>query len=70
MSELKPCPFCGEMPIINHISDSLFDCGIFTYWVVCPRCGIRTQRNRDKTEIIKAWNRRTNENSDMDHNDL
>lgn len=58
MSELKPCPFCGEPPVIQHISDSLFDCGIFAFWIVCPKCGIRTQRNRDKTKIIEAWNRR------------
>ena len=58
MSELKPCPFCGENPVINHISDSLFDCGIFAYWVVCPKCGIRTQKNRNLEEVIEAWNRR------------
>ena len=61
--KLKPCPFCGELPIINHIKESgaLFDCGLFEYWVVCPRCGIRTQRNIKQSIVITTWNRRMQE---------
>jgi Lar family restriction alleviation protein len=62
---LKPCAHCGYgIPTIDHTSDSLFDCGIYVYWVVCPKCGIRTQRNRDNEEVIKAWNRRMGEQDD------
>ena len=66
MDKLKPCPFCGEYPIIDHMNDSLFDFGVLTYWIVCPKCGIRTQRNRDKTKIFEAWNRRANDESGSD----
>jgi len=68
MSDLKPCAHCGEMPVMQHISDSLFDCGIFAYWVVCPNCGIRTQRSRNQEEVIKAWNRRAKDEPEMLHN--
>ena len=58
MIELKPCPFCGEAPVMRHVSDSLFDCGIFAYYVTCPKCGVRTQKDRDESKPIETWNRR------------
>lgn len=61
---LKPCPFCGnEYPMIEHeyYTDTVKIC--------CPHCqsefslDCTAGHNRDKDKLIKAWNRRSdNEN--------
>ena len=52
MSELKPCPFCGEDGITKKIMSR-------ERWrVVCENCGGRTDDYLDRNDAIKAWNRR------------
>lgn len=50
MSELKPCPFCGE-----DAEELPERCGISI--IRCPSCDIRVYR-RSKKEAVTAWNRR------------
>lgn len=45
VEKLKPCPFCGEKPIIEHtqlnIIEHFSDHRLITYWkVYCPMCKI------------------------------
>ena len=55
MSELKPCPFCGEEPEIFDFTDGRFivqcsnsDCDVYPY----------TKIHHDKADAITAWNQR------------
>lgn len=45
--ELKPCPFCGETPVIEHsrLNESRFTASEYYYTVKirCPRCNIGTK---------------------------
>lgn len=45
--ELKPCPFCGETPVIEHgrLNESKATVGEYYYSVKirCPRCNIETK---------------------------
>lgn len=51
MSSLKPCPFCGKMPIVD-------DCGDNRYFVKCM-CGIeQTRLYGQKCDAVRHWNRR------------
>lgn len=57
MPELKSCPFCGN--------DNPTICLDFrktrkSYFGYCNICGVKTRRANTKNEIIKIWNRRTN----------
>lgn len=56
---LKPCPFCNGTPIMDCISDAIAPHGVLAWWVVCSKCGIRTEHNHNKGEVVKAWNRRS-----------
>lgn len=51
MKNLKPCPFCGEMPECKSR-------GGYT-WIVCS-CGIETKKynNLDTGRVVEMWNRR------------
>ena len=53
--KLKPCPFCGKVPIpIGHgmsTGDSIF-------WVRCCGCGASTTLFNSEEAAKKAWNRR------------
>ena len=46
-TELKPCPFCGEAPVIEHsrLNESRFTPNEYYYTVkiMCPRCNIGTK---------------------------
>ena len=54
MSDLKPCPFCGKMPIVD-------DCGNNRYFVKCM-CGIEQSRlYGQKCDAVRHWNRRAND---------
>lgn len=45
--ELKPCPFCGKTPVIEHsrLNESRFTPNEYYYTVkiICPRCNIGTK---------------------------
>lgn len=58
MTELKPCPFCGEMPEWHQ---DLYD---NTYCLYCnnEKCNtdmVATDHYENKEDAIKAWNTRT-----------
>ena len=65
MSELKPCPFCGEQPFLGHEETGLYGSSIL-YYVICPSCGIRTQKDRMVGIVIRAWNRRAGDSNGSD----
>ncbi len=58
--ELKPCPFCGEIPVFD--TD-----GHYTY-VLCWHCGSRGKRimssRSAQKQAAEAWNRREGECQD------
>ena len=53
MSELKPCPFCGESDLTTETDDGI-------YWVICKVCfaeGPYLSIRADETAV--DWNTRT-----------
>ena len=56
MSNVKPCPFCGELPDVEYFDD------IKKYWVTCnnPKCRIQphTDAHASKAVVVREWNRR------------
>lgn len=53
MTELEPCPFCGNeyisvIPSVDKI----------VYWCKCEECGVETSCYENKADAIQAWNRR------------
>ena len=60
MSELKPCPFCGNKEIECSIQRFFNDMTLLT--VCCSKCGARVLRGESfPGEVINAWNRRADE---------
>ncbi len=73
MSEqLKPCPFCGNIPYIEkiplwHGSHGYYGC--FKFDIHCDKCGCTVNLGKNNTiytdekqalnNAINAWNRRT-----------
>lgn len=64
MTELKPCPFCGNKALIAELKGGKFP----RYSVLCPnsRCfaseaSIFGKRYVNKSDAIEAWNRRAGE---------
>lgn len=55
MSELKPCPFCGDEGVITDEAPQKY--GV-TYSIFCENCGAEITRLK-KEEAAEAWNRRT-----------
>jgi len=55
MSEekLRNCPFCGGEAMANESSWQ----GWWYGWVVCPKCGVKIER-QTKADAIEAWNKR------------
>jgi len=59
-NELKPCPFCGTDPTIDHL---LGDNNCVERWVItchgihCPAFQV-TVIEYDEQDAIEAWNRR------------
>lgn len=53
--ELKPCPFCGEIPSLRQMKSTK------QYYLFCRKCNIETTSFNDREEIIKYWNTRFNE---------
>ena len=58
MTELKPCPFCGDVDSV-HLSTMLSCCSI--YAVHCGRCGTYTNTYKRPEEATDAWNMRAPE---------
>ena len=65
MSELKACPFCGDVPEINYghytIRNGNTEC---IAYVVCHTCGAKTANHhasndaQAKKQALHAWNMR------------
>ena len=54
MSELKPCPFCG-----NEDNLKRYDNGFDYYWIECGDCGCCTEgKEGSEGNGIKNWNTR------------
>lgn len=51
MTDLKPCPFCGEKEAIRLTSWGLWRC-----W--CVKCLAKGADELYKKDAIEAWNRR------------
>lgn len=63
MTELKPCPFCGEKPThVSHTWDSL---GNDIFWVYCGNLGCKVNPECDakysEEAAAEAWNTRADE---------
>lgn len=61
MEKLKPCPFCGKTPGIEHWSS-----GGMMYMVKCnnPDCPVPVVSypvGYNLSEVISEWNRRVND---------
>ena len=73
MPDLKPCPFCGGMPVKNVMAS--FSGSIYIATVKCEKCGITKKlayspgkinkpKNAEATAlrlVRKEWNRRAGE---------
>ena len=57
--KLKPCPFCGHE---FDLAEGLTGFGKKTkaIYIVCLSCGARTPIEFSIEDVVKAWNRRTN----------
>lgn len=57
MPELKPCPFCGNIPelTVDNICDEL------NYQVSCTHCFARTYLETSEEEAVEQWNRRADD---------
>lgn len=61
MSDLKPCPFCGNkyLSVVKH--QAKYGWRPF-YYVLCDYgeggCGSSGQWNHEEADAIEAWNRR------------
>lgn len=57
MTELKPCPFCGQTARLEFHPGSMN-----MYWVGCtnPHCNVVVYAD-DKEKAIAQWNRRLTE---------
>lgn len=63
MTELKPCPFCGDEAYYSHNED-------WVWTVKCSRCGAEISRTQfrysvdentlkeDRDAVIRCWNQR------------
>lgn len=56
--ELKPCPFCGEQPVLLETVETHPDRYTRWYNVRCETCGIEPGAEYE-SEVIAAWNTRT-----------
>ena len=54
MTELLPCPFCGEKAYMQ-ISQEM---ETFVYYIICPHCDSAGLKSFDKEKAVKRWNTR------------
>lgn len=59
--ELKPCPFCGDLPIEDEEEYSGYR---KRYTINCHNCGL-TMFSLTKSDVKKAWN--TRDESEIKH---
>ena len=64
MSELKPCPFCGDFAT-QSIRMPLHGEQV-KYKIMCSSCCAQTAEKHDPANAIKAWNRRYEPDSEID----
>lgn len=55
--KLKPCPFCGGKAKLHQAFD-------YTYCVQCDKCWVTTLHKHKAEEVVRAWNRRTEQKTD------
>ena len=48
---LKPCPFCGHVPVSGQYGFDLFI-------VRCPECNCVQQISSSEEKAVQAWNKR------------
>jgi Lar family restriction alleviation protein len=65
MTELKPCPFCGEKAKICATTTKTYPKNHGQHWCYCEKCGATGQSFSDFEDdgssvfkAIEAWNRR------------
>lgn len=63
MSELKPCPFCGEADKL-HVSEVYTNENV----VYCRTCGATGGTRNTKAGAISSWNTRAAERREDDKN--
>jgi Lar family restriction alleviation protein len=56
MSELKPCPHCGQLEELLATDNGVGNC-----FITCQECGASTAQHYDMKSAIEAWNRRTSQ---------
>ena len=57
MSELRPCPVCGDDPKVTRFAVNPMFGGGTAYEVACPTCGCATGSQwYDKAGAIEDWN--------------
>ncbi|MBR0317201.1 MAG: Lar family restriction alleviation protein [Synergistaceae bacterium] len=65
--KLKPCPFCGNQDIHYYCYSDNNEENFYT--VECHECGIcigiNDKKYKTKSEAIKAWNTRANQNMEL-----
>ena len=73
MSELKPCPFCGDenVEVLNRLEEEpemeLVGLTRDNWNVVCSYCYACGGTRRTATDAIDAWNKRVDFSKDFDH---
>lgn len=68
MTELKPCPFCGNKAQIHYTGSGSSSHGYTfnilmkskTGFVMCSKCKCRTPVHSKVSLAMNKWNRRTN----------
>ena len=56
MAELKPCPFCGSMPELQHGYEIATE--MVKVRFACSECGAYAQSAYSTSGAIESWNRR------------